>query len=132
MTEDIIAITNLVNLYGYVIDERELSRTHELFTADAVYDVSDFGAGVHVGIAAIVALWRAASQHPLAHHATNVIVTMDGADRARVVSKGIGVRANGGVGSATYRDEVVRTPAGWRIARRVASMRRPDAIPAES
>lgn len=132
MTDAVIAITNLVNLYGYIVDEREFSRTHELFTEDAVYDVSDFGMGVHVGVEAIVALWRASDRHPLAHHATNVIVTPEGSDRAGVVSKGIGVGAKGYSGSVTYRDVVVRTAAGWRIAERVAVMRRPDRIPAES
>ena len=132
MIEDIIAITNLINLYGYIIDEREFSRTHELFTEDSVYDVTDFDAGVHVGVQAIVNLWRAADVHPLAHHATNVIVTMEGSDRARVISKGIGVRPKGYAGTATYRDVVVKTPVGWRIAERIAVMRRPERIPQES
>jgi hypothetical protein len=62
-------------LYGHIIDEREFSRTHELFTPDAYYGVSLFGAGVHIDVEVIVALWSASEgRHRLAHHATNVVV----------------------------------------------------------
>jgi hypothetical protein len=44
--EDRLAIRELLALYGYIIDERQLSRTGEIFTADARYDVTDFGKGV--------------------------------------------------------------------------------------
>ncbi len=43
--EDRLAIRELLALYGY-IDERQSSRTGEIFTADARYDVTDFGKGV--------------------------------------------------------------------------------------
>jgi hypothetical protein len=44
--EDRLAIRELLALYGYIIDERQFSRTGEIFTADARYDVTDFGKGV--------------------------------------------------------------------------------------
>ena len=44
--EDSLAIRELLALYGYIIDERQFSRTGEIFTADARYDVTDFGKGV--------------------------------------------------------------------------------------
>lgn len=44
--EDRLAIRELLALYGYIIDERQFSRTGEIFTADARYDVADFGKGV--------------------------------------------------------------------------------------
>ena len=96
-----------------------------MFTEDALYDVADFGAGVHYGAAAIGRLWAAPeAKHPLGHHATNIVIT-EGADgRALVVSKGIGVRATGSVNSVLYRDVVIRTPAGWRIVERIATARR--------
>ena len=43
--EDRLAIRELLALYRYIIDERQLSRTGEIFTADARY-VTDFGKGV--------------------------------------------------------------------------------------
>jgi hypothetical protein len=81
---------------------------------------------VHRGIDDVVALWVAsAARHPLAHHATNVLIEADGDPcRARAVSKRLGVLKDGRVGSVTYADRVVRTPAGWRIAERVATLRR--------
>jgi hypothetical protein len=44
--EDRLAIRELLALYGYIIDERQFGRTDEIFTADARYDVTDFGKGV--------------------------------------------------------------------------------------
>jgi SnoaL-like domain len=128
--EDQLAIHQLLSLYGHIIDEREYSRSHELFTDDVRYDVSDFDAGVHVGIDAIVALWRASDRHPLAHHATNVVITVTADCTVQVTSKGLGVLADGRTGSVVYRDIVVETGQGWRIRQRIAWRRRPDRIPA--
>jgi hypothetical protein len=48
----------------------------------------------------------------------------DGTVRAR--SKGLGVQADGTLGTVVYEDVVRREPAGWRISyRRVAPRRRP-------
>ena len=130
--EDQLAIHQLISLYGHIIDEREFSRSHELFTQDVRYDVNDFEAGVHVSIDAIVALWQVSDRHPLAHHATNVVITQEMDGTTRVVSKGIGVLPNGKVGSVVYKDIVVKTPQGWRIKDRIALRRRPENIPAPS
>lgn len=131
--DDILQIQQLANLYGHIIDERQFSRIGELFTEDALYDVSDFASGVHRGAAAVAALWReAGSKHPLAHHATNIIVTEDADGTVRALSKGTGVRQDGSVSTVVYRDVVRRTAAGWRIAERIAIRRRPEIIPAPS
>jgi len=122
---DTLAIQQLLALYGHVIDEREWWRADELFTASAVYDMSDFGLGVVHGAAAIRELWsRPDALHPLAHHATNVIVSEDPDGSVRVLSKGLGVGPNGRVGSVVYHDVVVRTDVGWRFAARRARVRR--------
>jgi hypothetical protein len=133
LADDILYIQQLVNLYGHIIDERQFSRVDELFTEDALYDVSDFASGVHRGAAAIAALWADPdAKHPLAHHATNVVVTEDQDGTVRVISKGMGVRRNGTVGTVVYRDIVERTAKGWRITERVAIRRSPEIIPAPS
>lgn len=132
-TADRLAIHELLADYGNLIDERQFSRTHELFTADARYVLVGFGTaidGVVVGYAAIADFWRDPAQHPLAHHVTNVRVTEDGDGTVRVHSKIIGVGNKGRVGSATYHDVVVKTPAGWRMSERVITLRTPDSIPA--
>jgi hypothetical protein len=122
---DILAIHQLLALYGHIIDEREWQRVGELFTADALYDMSDFGLGVMRGAAAIRALWsRPDAIHPLAHHETSIVVTEDPDGRVRVLSKGLGIGPNGRVGSVVYRDVVVRTSDGWRFAERKAQVRR--------
>lgn len=124
---DRLAIHELVNLYGIVIDERDWARVPELFTDDVVYDMSELGLGVIHGAAAVRDFWIANEHlHPVAHHATNVVVTPGAdADTAAVISKGLGVGRNGRVGSVTYRDTVRRRPEGWRIAARHARLRMP-------
>jgi hypothetical protein len=62
--------------------------------------------------------------HPLAHHATNIIVSEDADGTVRAVSKGLGVGPQGRVGSVVYRDILERTPQGWRFAERTAQLRR--------
>jgi hypothetical protein len=122
---DILAIHQLLALYGHVIDGREWSRVGELFTADAVYDMSDFGLGVAQGAVAIRERWsRPDASHPLAHHATNIVISEDPDGTVRVLSKGLGIGSNGRVGSVVYRDIVTRTAEGWRFAERKAQVRR--------
>ena len=124
-TADLLAIHELLALYGHIIDERQWERVGELFTATAVYDMRDFGLGVVHGAQAIREQWsRPDAMHPLAHHATNIIVSEDHDGTVRVLSKGLGVGPNGRVGSVTYRDVVVRTSAGWRFATRSGELRK--------
>ena len=124
-THAILAIHELLGLYGHIIDAREWDRVDELFTSNCTYDMSQFGLGVVHGAAAVRELWRAPeAMHPLAHHATNIIVSEDADGIVRVLSKGLGVGPNGRVGSVTYRDIVTRTPAGWRFAARKGELRK--------
>jgi SnoaL-like domain len=122
---DTLAIHELLALYGHIIDERQWARAEELFTPRTVYDMREFGLGVVQGTAAIRGLWsRPNAAHPLAHHATNILVSVDPDGTVRVLSKGLGVGPNGRVGSVVYRDVVERTPQGWRFASRTAQLRR--------
>lgn len=132
---DRLAIHELLSLYGHLIDERRWDELHRVFVDDAVYDGTEFGMPVTRSLAELVAEWTSEAglaRHPLAHHATNVVVLDDGEGdeggregAVRVVSKGIGVGMKGRVGSVTYRDLVVRTDDGWRIAERTVELRRP-------
>lgn len=126
--EDKLAIYELVALYGHIIDERELHRTSELFTGDAIYDVSATGGEKHVGAAAIEALWRDTSRHPLAHHATNILVKGRTRDIADYVFKGLGVGFRKRVGSLTYRGSCIRTNVGWRFQVMVVNVREPPPL----
>ena len=105
------AIHELIGLYGHVIDDRRWPDLELVFTADIVFDATDFGNPVTTSLEELRSLWRSdESMHP------------DGT--VRVLSKGIGVGHGGRVGSAVYRDVVVRTPNGWRLSHRIVELRR--------
>jgi hypothetical protein len=124
---DRIAVHELLGLYGHLIDERRWSELDQVFTPDAVYDATSFGQPVTTSLAALLEHWSSdLSLHPLAHHATNIVVSEDVDGTVRVLSKGLGIGRKGRVGSATYRDVAVRTPDGWRLASRTAVLRRSE------
>jgi hypothetical protein len=124
---DRIAIHELLGLYGHLIDERRWSELDQVFTPDAVYDATSFGQGVTTSLATLIEHWTSdMTMHPLAHHATNIVVTEDSDGTVRVLSKGLGVGRKGRVGSVTYRDIAVRSPDGWRLSHRTASLRRSE------
>ena len=127
--EDRLDITQLLNLYGHVIDLREWERLEELFTEDLVFDSTDTGGERVLGLARLRARWMASGRHPLAHHATNILIWDDPDGTVRAQSKGIGVGFRGRVGTLTYRDVLRRTPQGWRIAERTATLVRPQPRP---
>ncbi|HEX4659022.1 MAG TPA: nuclear transport factor 2 family protein [Streptosporangiaceae bacterium] len=121
--QDQLAIHRLVALYGYVIDERRYSRTEELFTVDAVYDVTQRGAGLHRGVEQIRSLWKSTDAHPLAHHGTNVVIDPIDDGRVSLYFKNLCVHNDGSVHSTTYQCQAAVTQDGWRISHLVAEMR---------
>ncbi|HKW11868.1 MAG TPA: nuclear transport factor 2 family protein [Gemmatimonadaceae bacterium] len=123
--EDRLAIHELIALHGHLMDHGELQRLDELFTRDVVYDLRDFGRGELRGIDAIAdAALALGDGNPLGHHVTNIVITDVSDDEVRVLSKGIGIRADGTSGTLVYEDVVRRVDAGWRIARRRVVLRR--------
>lgn len=124
---DRLAIHELLGLYGHVIDERRWQDMDRVFTDDIEFDSSDFGTGVSTSLDELREKWSTdLTQHPVAHHATNIVITEDDDGTVRVLSKGLGVGRKGRVGSAVYRDVVVRTDAGWRLRTRQATLRRAE------
>lgn len=123
--DDRIAIAELVSLHGHLVDDGEFGRLDELFTADVVYDATDFGVAVIHGTASFTqAAYALGAGNPVGHHVTNVVVTQTAAGTVQARSKGIGVNADGTCGSTTYVDTVVMTPHGWRIAHRTIHARK--------
>ena len=120
--EDVVAIERLVALYGHAADGA--ARLEDVFTDDAVLDMSALSGEVYRGIAQIRAFFALGSPpHPPSHHSTNVVVSA-GADGVRVLSKWMTVdRATGGLKTGDYADVVVRLEGGWRIRERVATAR---------
>ncbi len=129
---DRLAIHEVLALYGHLVDERQWDALGRVFTTDVLYDATDFAMPVTRGLRELVAEWTSdagMARHPLAHHATNIVVTEEPDGTVRVLSKGIGVGAGGRVGSVTYRDVAVPTAEGWRLAERVVVLLRPDTPP---
>jgi hypothetical protein len=115
--EDRLAVTELIGLYGHLVDAGELDGSAEVFTPDVVYDLSDVGRGEVVGLAALNAVALAlGAANPVARLVTNIVIEEAAGDRVRVRSKGLGVMADGSCGSVTYEDTVVRVAAGASAA----------------
>ena len=132
-TGDVVAIHQLLALYGHVADaaiEGTADRLDEIFTEGAVFDGSAGAGTLHHGLAEIRALFRRVDPpHPPAHHMSNPYVWEE-QGQVRALSKWMGIdRATGGSRSGAYRDLVVRTPQGWRIAERVVVYRWWDGPP---
>lgn len=125
--DDRLAIHELLHLHGHIMDAGAFDRMHELFTADVVYDLRDYGGAELHGIDAIADAARALGDgNPLGHHVTNVVITSGDGDggTAEAISKGLGVRADGSCGTVVYHDQLRREAVGWRIARRRVTPRR--------
>jgi hypothetical protein len=120
------AIERLLNIYGHCIDDRDWDGMRQVFTADVVFDSTDFGSPVRHGFQRLRDDFAALGDgHPICHHATNIVVDLHDAAFATVRSKGFCIRADGSVFSCVYLDEAVRDDEGWRLRRRVALLRRP-------
>jgi hypothetical protein len=129
-TADRLAVHELLGLHGHLMDGGEFGRLGELFTADVVYDVSAYGAGVLRGRQQIEAAARAlGDRNPVGHHVTNIVVAEDPDGTVRARSKGLGVGADGRVGSVVYDDVLRRDGDGWRICRRTVTPRRTPLAP---
>jgi 3-phenylpropionate/cinnamic acid dioxygenase small subunit len=123
--EDRLEIHELIHLHGHLMDAGAFESLGEIFTEDVVYDVSDFGLGELHGFDAIRrAAVMMGDGNPLGHHVTNVAITGVEGGVVRVLSKGIGVNADGTCGTVTYDDIVRRVGVKWRLARRKVVARR--------
>ena len=125
--EDRFAIYELIGLYGYIVDERQMTRLDEVFTEDVVYDVTSFGSGVVRGVEGVRAMWtNPETRHPVSHNMCNIMVHETPEGEVRAICKGLGLGRKGRVGGVTYYDRMQRTPRGWRIAERICVRRDPD------
>lgn len=120
---DIVAIEQLMALYGHVVDAPTQERFGDVFTEDAVFHsrVRD----VRLEGLAAIREWFALGKppHPPAHQSTNVHIHVTG-DTVRVWSKYLAVDPEtGGVRIGDYEDVVVKTERGWRIRERVSTAR---------
>lgn len=123
--DDRVAIADLIAMHGHLCDDGDLEGLDAVFTSSVIYDVTALGGGVLEGVEGIRdAGLSLGDANPVGHHVTNVVIreTQNGTVHAR--SKGLGVMADGTVGSVTYDDTVIDTGAGWRISHRIVSPRK--------
>jgi ketosteroid isomerase-like protein len=125
-------ITFLLNEYCRALDAMDLDAIAEIFTEDCVVEygpedrLKSYGkAAIHKGLER---LWR---WRRTSHHLSNIQIKFQGADKASANSYIIAWHERPDGGTATvwgqYQDVFVRTPAGWRLARRRQSMNGNDA-----
>lgn len=128
--DDRLDIIELPGRYADALDQLQPERLHRVFTDDAVWEVLG-GSGRRLeGIDEIKAFMGRPDVHPGAHLMTNVYIDevvldpRDGGPLVRLRSRGIfpvgpsDPRQPTSVFYGRYDDDVVRTPAGWRIRHR--------------
>ena len=92
-TADRLEIHELAARYGTTIDDRDWPALEQVFCRDAVYELRGFGPTDRqvVGSAEIRRMMEDTQDHPVAHHVTNVIVTVEGSEvrmRSKVIGSG--------------------------------------------
>lgn len=121
---DLLAIQDLLALYGHVVDDADWQRLRDVFSLDGVFDLEAIGRGRASGTAELQ-IFFSQLDHPLAHHTTNVMIEADRKGGAHVRSKYLVVSDDGRIRTGEYHDDVVHTPSGWRIRQRTVVPRRP-------
>lgn len=121
---DRLEIQDLLVRYGTALDDRDWARLSTCFLPDAVADYG--GLGERRGFAEIESICRRALE-PLdasQHFISNFEIEVQGDvahSRCYLLAQHVRREAPGGphyLLAGVYRDELVRTPEGWRIRRR--------------
>lgn len=127
---DRLEIQDLFARYTYAIDERNWDGLDDVFTPDAVIDYTETG-GARGTVAQIKAWLPVAMQRfPRYQHmvaTTKLELDGDSARSRTILFNPMVHRADDGTEQVFfiglwYRDKLVRTPAGWRIAERYEEM----------
>jgi hypothetical protein len=115
---DRLELHELPGRYGDMIDNRDWDGLSRIFTDDAKFVMPRWTVD---GLAAIQAFMDAPERkHPRTHLMTNIYVDQEGGATI-MYFRLIGMRPDGRIWSLRYRDEVVKTPGGWRVAHRVVT-----------
>ncbi len=122
---DRLELHELPGRYGDAIDDRDWDRLGQIFTDDAVFDLTDLGARKLEGLDDIKAFMDTEATHPRTHTMTNIYVDeTDGG--VKLNFRIVALLPEGRVGTASYYDDVVKTDQGWRVKHRVTTLRRRD------
>lgn len=120
---DRLELHELPGRYGDAIDDRDWERLDRIFTKDAVFDLTDLGVPMLEGLPAIKHFMDQDAKHPKTHMMTNVYVD-DTDSGVKLYFRIVALQRGGLTGTASYYDDVVSTPAGWRVQHRVVTLRR--------
>src|SRR4051794_28418496 len=115
--EDRLALHELPGRYGDLIDDRDWDGLSSIFLDDATFEIPG---QVLDGLEGIRAFMRQAN-HPRTHAMTNVYADETPGESGRAILRFriIAMRRDGRIMSGRYRDVVVKTRDGWRVATRV-------------
>jgi 3-phenylpropionate/cinnamic acid dioxygenase small subunit len=121
---DRIELHELPGRYGDAIDDRDWARLAQVFTEDAVFDLTDLGGPRLEGLAEIQRYMAEDADHPRTHLMTNIYADDAPDGGATLRFRIVALLKDRTVGTASYYDDVVRTPEGWRVKHRVIELRR--------
>ena len=122
-TDDRLELHELPGRYGDAIDDRDWAGLDRIFTADAVFDLTDLGIPLLEGLAEIKRFMDEDAQHPKTHTMTNIYVD-ETSDGVKLNFRIVALQRGGLAGTASYYDDVVKTDTGWRVTHRVVTLRR--------
>lgn len=128
MTIDIadrLELHELPGRYGDAIDDRNWDRLRDIFTDDAVFDLTGVGARRLEGIDDIVHFMNIEASHPKTHMMTNIYVD-EHEETVTMNFRIVALLGKGLVGTASYYDRVVKTEHGWRVQHRECMIHRRD------
>ena len=128
MTIDIadrLELHELPGRYGDAIDDRNWDRLKDIFTDDAVFDLTGVGARRLEGIDDIVHFMNIEASHPKTHMMTNIHVD-EHEETVTMNFRIVALLGKGLVGTASYYDRVVKTDHGWRVQHRECMIHRRD------
>tara|TARA_B100000287_G_scaffold368328_1_gene364535 strand:+ start:575 stop:991 length:417 start_codon:yes stop_codon:yes gene_type:complete len=122
---DRLELHELPGRYGDAIDDRNWDRLRDIFTDDAVFDLTGVGARRLEGIDDIVHFMNIEASHPKTHMMTNIYVD-EQEETVTMNFRIVALLGKGLVGTASYYDRVVKTDHGWRVQHRECMIHRRD------
>lgn len=117
------AIRRLVSEYCHGADKRDLERFAAVWSADAIWQVSDEQSFVGRDAILNAVRWQWGAFRRMQHLTANLVVAIDGDTASGVADVSVVTQLADGTwrrGGGVYRDEYRRTQGVWRIARRRA------------
>lgn len=121
--EDRLELHELPGRYGDTIDDRNWAGLDRIFTPDGVFDLTDLDIPLLVGLPEIKRFMDQDAQHPKTHTMTNIYVD-ESPEGVKLNFRIVALQRGGLAGTASYYDDVVKTPDGWRVTHRVVTLRR--------